>query len=66
MVKKKKKSVPEKPAGLYANIHAAQKRAARGGRAVRANGEKGAPTSKAFQKSAGSAKKKRKKSTTKK
>lgn len=51
----------KKPAGLYANIHKAQKRAKRGGRAVRKKGEAGAPTEKDFKKS-----KKKKKETTKK
>jgi hypothetical protein len=42
----------KKKTGLYANIHKAQKRAAKGGRPVRKKGEKGAPTEKAFAKAA--------------
>lgn len=51
MAKKKKK-------GLYANIHAAQKRAKAGGRPVRKKGAKGAPKNSDFKKAAKTAKKK--------
>lgn len=45
--------------GLYANIHAKQKRiAAGGGEKMRKAGSKGAPTAKAFKQSAKTAKKK--------
>ena len=53
MAKKKKKA-----AGLYANIHKAQERAKHGGKPVRKKGDKGAPTSADFKKSAKTAKKK--------
>jgi hypothetical protein len=45
--------------GLYANIHAKQKRIAEGsGEKMRKVGSKGAPTAKAFKQSAKTAKKK--------
>ena len=45
--------------GLYANIHAKRKRIAAGsGEKMRKVGSKGAPTAKAFQKAAKTAKKK--------
>jgi hypothetical protein len=45
--------------GLYANIHAKQKRIAEGsGEKMRKAGSKGAPTAKAFKQSAKTAKKK--------
>ena len=54
-VKKKKKSK-----GLYANIHAKRKRIKAGsGEKMRKKGTKGAPTTKAFKKSAKTAKKRR-------
>jgi hypothetical protein len=44
--------------GLYANIHAKKKRIKEGsGEAMRKNGQKGAPTEKAFKQSAKTAKK---------
>lgn len=47
--------------GLYANIHAKQKRIKAGsGEKMRKPGSKGAPTAKAFRQSAKTAKKKRK------
>jgi hypothetical protein len=47
------------PAGLYANIHAKQERIAHGsGAKMRKPGSKGAPTSKAFIRSAKTARKK--------
>ena len=52
MAKKKKKQ------GLYANIHKAQKRAAKGGRPVRKKGAKGAPKESDFKKAKKTAKKK--------
>jgi len=56
MAKSKKKSKP----GLYANIHAKKKRIAAGsGEKMRKPGSKGAPTSKAFKKSAKTARKKK-------
>lgn len=54
MAKAKKKK------GLYANIHAAQKRANAGGRPVRKKGAKGAPKNSDFKKAAKTAKKKSK------
>jgi len=49
----------KKAKGLYANIHAKRKRIAGGsGEKMRKPGAKGAPTSKAFAKSAKTAKKK--------
>jgi hypothetical protein len=56
----------KKKPGLYANIHKAQKRAAKGGRPVRKKGAKGAPTEKAFKQSAKTAKKKPAKKAAKK
>ena len=48
----------KKKPGLYANIHAKRKRIAAGsGEKMRKPGAKGAPTSKAFKKSAKTAKK---------
>ncbi len=48
----------KKKPGLYANIHAKRKRIASGsGEKMRKPGTKGAPTSKAFKKSAKTAKK---------
>ena len=56
MTKKKKKS------GLYANIHAKRKRIKSGsGEKMRKTGSKGAPTAKAFKRSAKTAKKRKKK-----
>jgi hypothetical protein len=59
-VKKKKKTSAAskaKKAGLYANIHAKQERIEKGsGEKMRKPGSKGAPTKKAFQKSARTAK----------
>jgi len=53
----------KKKPGLYANIHAKRKRIAAGsGEKMRKPGTKGAPTSKAFKKSAKTAKKVTKKS----
>ena len=52
----KKKVTKKKPAGLYANIHKAQRRAKKGGKKVRAKGEKGAPTEASFKKAAKTAK----------
>ena len=50
-----------KKQGLYANIHAKRKRIAAGsGERMRKKGAKGAPTNKAFKKSAKTAKKKKK------
>ena len=47
------------PNGLYANIHAKQKRIAEGsGEKMRKVGSKGAPTAKAFKQSAKTVKKK--------
>ncbi len=47
--------------GLYANIHAKRKRIAAGsGEKMRKPGSKGAPTSKAFKRSAKTAKKRKK------
>ena len=52
----------KKPSGLYANIHAKRKRIAAGsGERMRKPGSKGAPTAKAFRKSAKTAKKNGKK-----
>ena len=62
MAKKKKKKASKKM-GLYANIHKAQKRAAKGGKPVRKKGAKGSPTAAAFKKSKKTAKKKAKKKT---
>ena len=53
----KKKATKKKQAGLYANIHKAQLRAKKGGRKVRAKGEKGAPAEASFKKAAKTAKK---------
>lgn len=51
--------VPMKKPGLYANINAKRKRIAAGsGEKMRKPGTKGAPTAKAFRKSAQTAKKK--------
>jgi hypothetical protein len=51
--------VPMKKPGLYANINAKRKRIAAGsGEKMRKPGTKGAPTAKAFRKSAKTAKKK--------
>jgi hypothetical protein len=48
-----------KPKGLYANVHAKQKRIAAGsGEHMKKAGEKGRPTAAAFRKSAKTAKKK--------
>ena len=52
----KKKSGKIKPAGLYANIHKAQLRAKKGGKKVRAKGDKGAPSAASFKKAARTAK----------
>ena len=53
----------KKKPGLYANIHAKRKRIAAGsGEKMRKPGTKGAPTAKAFKKSAKTAKKTKKKS----
>jgi len=50
--------MPAKKKGLYANIHAKRKRIKRGsGEKMRKPGSKGAPTSKAFKRSAKTAKK---------
>lgn len=47
--------------GLYANIHAKRKRIAKGsGEKMRKKGAKGAPTAKAFKRSAKTAKRKKK------
>jgi len=52
-------SLPMKPKGLYANIHAKQERIKKGsGERMRKPGSKGAPTAKAFKQSAKTAKKK--------
>lgn len=52
------KEVPSTKPGLYANIHAKRKRIAEGsGEKMRKPGAKGAPTKKAFIKSAKTAKK---------
>ena len=51
-----KKVTKKKPAGLYANIHKAQRRAKRGGKKVRAKGEKRAPNEASFKKAAKTAK----------
>ncbi len=59
MPRKKKKS---KRKGLYANIHAKRKRIKAGsGEKMRKPGTKGAPTKKAFTRSAKTAKKRRRK-----
>ena len=51
----------KKPSGLYANIHAKRKRIEAGsGERMRKPGSKGAPTNKAFKRSAKTAKKRRK------
>ena len=63
--KASKKSGGKKKPGLYANIHKAQERAKRGGKPVRKKGEAGAPTEKAFKKSARTAKKKTSKKSSK-
>jgi hypothetical protein len=56
VVKNKEKTVATKP-GLYANIHAKQKRIAAGsGERMRKVGAKGAPTAKDFKESAKTAK----------
>jgi hypothetical protein len=56
VVKNKEKAVATKP-GLYANIHAKQKRIAAGsGERMRKPGAKGAPTAKDFKESAKTAK----------
>ena len=56
MATKKKKK------GLYANIHAKRKRIKAGsGEKMRKKGAKGAPTAKAFKRSANTAKKRKKK-----
>lgn len=47
----------KKKAGLYANIHKAQKRAKRGGRPVNKKGDPEAPTKKDFVKAKRTAKK---------
>ncbi len=60
MTTKKKKK------GLYANIHKAQKRAKRGGRAVNKKGDPKAPTDTDFAKAKRTAKKTTKKKATKK
>jgi len=53
------KKAPKKKKGLYANIHAKRKRIKAGsGEKMRKPGTKGAPTAKAFKKSAKTAKKK--------
>ena len=57
MAKKKKKKKASKKMGLYANIHRAQERAAKGGKPVRKKGEKGAPTDVSFKKAKKTAKK---------
>ncbi len=54
--KKSVKKSSKKP-GLYANIRKAQKRAKHGGKPVRKKGQAGAPTEKAFKKSAKTAEK---------
>tara|TARA_Y100000592_G_scaffold101000_1_gene184426 strand:+ start:7555 stop:7722 length:168 start_codon:yes stop_codon:yes gene_type:complete len=52
--------MPAKKKGLYANIHAKRKRIAKGsGEKMRKPGSKGAPTAKAFKKSAKTAKKRK-------
>jgi|TARA_R100000458_G_C8111636_1_gene134181 hypothetical protein len=61
---KKEKIMPrkKKKKGLYANIHAKRKRIKAGsGEKMRKPGAKGAPTAKAFKRSAKTAKKRRKK-----
>jgi hypothetical protein len=56
VAKTKEKNVATKP-GLYANIHAKQKRIAAGsGEKMRPAGSKGAPTAKDFKESAKTAK----------
>jgi hypothetical protein len=56
VAKNKEKTVATKP-GLYANIHAKQKRIAAGsGEKMRKPGSAGAPTAKAFKESAKTAK----------
>ena len=56
------KKAPKKKKGLYANIHAKRKRIKAGsGEKMRKPGSKGAPTAKAFKKSAKTAKKRKKK-----
>jgi hypothetical protein len=56
VAKNKEKTVATKP-GLYANIHAKQKRIAAGsGEKMRKPGTAGAPTAKAFKESAKTAK----------
>tara|TARA_X000001388_G_scaffold77354_1_gene77802 strand:+ start:4258 stop:4440 length:183 start_codon:yes stop_codon:yes gene_type:complete len=53
------KKAPKSKKGLYANIHAKRKRIKAGsGEKMRKPGTKGAPTAKAFKKSAKTAKKK--------
>ena len=53
------RKAPKKKKGLYANIHAKRKRIKAGsGEKMRKPGTKGAPTAKAFKKSAKTAKKK--------
>ena len=59
--KKTSKKKPAKRPGLYANIHKAQERAKHGGKPVRKKGQAGAPTEEAFEKSARTAKKRKKK-----
>ena len=52
--------MPVKKKGLYANIHAKRKRIAKGsGEKMRKPGSKGAPTAKAFKRSAKTAKKRK-------
>tara|TARA_R110000796_G_C14399932_1_gene417487 strand:+ start:601 stop:765 length:165 start_codon:yes stop_codon:yes gene_type:complete len=52
---------PKKKKGLYANIHAKRKRIAAGSKErMRKVGSKGAPTTKAFKRSAKTAKKRKK------
>lgn len=53
-------NMPAKKKGLYANIHAKRARIKAGsGEKMRAKGAKGAPTNKAFKKSAKTAKKRK-------
>ena len=57
-----RKKAKKKPKGLYANIHAKRKRIKAGsGEKMRKPGTKGAPTKKAFTRSAKTAKKRKKK-----
>tara|TARA_R110002012_G_scaffold300649_1_gene500543 strand:+ start:632 stop:808 length:177 start_codon:yes stop_codon:yes gene_type:complete len=56
------KKAPKKKKGLYANIHAKRKRIKAGSKEkMRKPGSTGAPTAKAFKKSAKTAKKRKKK-----